>query len=48
MDLMVKPDGSEWIVTDESGRQILGRHKTKKEANAQLAAIEISKKKRGK
>jgi hypothetical protein len=46
--IMVKQDGNEWIVTDSSGRQILGRHKTKKKANAQLAAIEISKKKRGK
>lgn len=45
---MIKPDGNEFIVTDKSGRQILGRHKTRKEAQAQLAAIEISKKKRGK
>ena len=45
---MIKSDGKDFIVTDKSGRQILGRHKTKEEAQAQLAAIEISKKKRGK
>jgi hypothetical protein len=45
---MIKPDGDEFIVTDKTGRQILGRHKTKEKAQKQLAAIEISKKKRGK
>jgi hypothetical protein len=45
---MIKYDGKEFIVTDKSGREILGRHKTRKEAQDQIAAIEISKKKRGK
>jgi hypothetical protein len=37
----------EFVVTDSSGEQILGKHESEKKALAQLAAIEISKKKRG-
>lgn len=46
--MSVKKQGNQWIVTDSTGRKVLGRHKTKAQADAQLAAIEISKKKRGK
>lgn len=45
---MVKKQGNKFVVTNKSGTKVLGTHKTKKEANAQLAAIEISKHKRGK
>lgn len=38
--------GSKWIVTTEDGRRIIGTHDTKKEAEDQLAAIEIAKHKR--
>lgn len=39
----VKKSGDEWVVTNKAGDKILGKHPSKKEANAQLAAIEISK-----
>jgi len=38
--------GDEWVVTDSSGKKVLGRHKSEVKAKAQLAAIEISKKKK--
>jgi len=37
--------GDEWVVTDSSGKKVLGRHKSEVKAKAQLAAIEISKNK---
>lgn len=40
---MIVKDGNEYIVTNKTGTKILGRHKTKAEALAQLRAIEISK-----
>lgn len=40
---MIKKIGNTYAVTTSSGDRILGKHKTKKEASAQLAAIEISK-----
>lgn len=46
--MTVKKTKSGYKVTNKAGSKTLGRHKSKKEANAQLAAIEISKKKRGK
>ena len=39
--------GDKWVVMNSDKTRILGKHKTEKEARAQLAAIEISKKKRG-
>jgi hypothetical protein len=39
--------GNEFLVTDSSGKKVLGKHKSKKKALAQLAAVEISKMKRG-
>ena len=40
--------GSKWVVTTEDGSRVLGTHNSKKQAEDQLAAIEISKHKRGK
>jgi len=45
---MIKKSGSKYKVTDSSGKKTLGKHETRKEANEQLAAIEISKKKKKK
>lgn len=45
---MIKKKGSGYVVTDSTGKKVLGKHKTKKEAVKQLAAIEISKMHRGK
>jgi hypothetical protein len=42
----IEKRGSRYVVTDESGRQVLGIHKTKAEAQDQLAAIEASKRRR--
>ena len=38
--------GKNWTVTDKKGKKVLGKHKSRKKALAQLAAIEISKMKR--
>jgi hypothetical protein len=38
--------GDEYVVMDSKKTKVLGKHKSKKKANAQLAAIEISKKER--
>ncbi|NBO36754.1 hypothetical protein EBU91_04380 [bacterium] len=43
---MIKKQGKSWLVTDSSGKKILGTHPTKEKAIKQLAAVEISKKKR--
>lgn len=40
---MIKHVGDKWYVMDSSGKKVLGEHKTKKKAVAQLQAIEISK-----
>jgi hypothetical protein len=40
--------GDNFVVTDSSGKKILGKHKSKKKALAQLAAVEISKMERKK
>jgi hypothetical protein len=45
---MIKKKGSQWVVTDSTGKKVLGKHKTKKEAQKQIAAVEISKKKKKK
>lgn len=45
---MIKKKGSKYVVTDSSGKKKLGAHSTKEEAQKQIAAIEISKKKRKK
>jgi hypothetical protein len=45
MEMIVK-SGKNFLVKDSSGQKILGKHPNKKSAMKQLAAIEISKKKR--
>ena len=45
---MIKKTKSGYKVTNKTGKKTLGKHKTKGKALDQLAAIEISKKKRGK
>lgn len=41
--MSVKPKGSKWVVTDKSGKKVLGTHDTKAEAQEQLRAIEAEK-----
>jgi hypothetical protein len=40
--------GENYLVMSSSGDQVLGKHETREKALKQLAAVEISKKKRGK
>lgn len=40
---MIKKEGSKWVLYTHDGTKVLGTHKTKKEAVAQEAAINISK-----
>lgn len=42
----VAKEGNEWVVRSESTGKVLGRHKTKREANAQLRAVEANKHKK--
>lgn len=44
---MITKEGSKWVVKSTTGK-VLGKHDTKKKAEAQLAAVEISKHRRGK
>lgn len=39
----VKKEGNEWVVRAESTNKVLGRHKTKRDAMAQLRAVEANK-----
>ena len=39
--------GEQWLVMNSDKTRVLGKHESEKKAKAQLAAIEISKKKRG-
>lgn len=41
---MIRHEGDKWKVYTKDGKKLLGTHDTEKEAQAQLAAIEISKK----
>ncbi len=43
---MIKKVGSKYQVRDSSGKKLLGSHKTRKAALAQLRAIEASKAKK--
>lgn len=43
---MIKKSGSKYVVTDKSGKKTLGKHSSKKKAQKQIAAIEISKAKK--
>jgi hypothetical protein len=51
LETIVK-QGDEWVVTGKKGgkseTKVLGRHSSRKKAMGQLAAIEISKARRGK
>lgn len=40
---MIKQKGDKWILYSHDGKRILGTHETKEEAEAQEAAINISK-----
>ena len=46
--MAIKKRGNEWVVTSKDGKKVLGRHKTRAAALKQLAAVEASKKRRGK
>lgn len=39
----IEKRGDEWVVLNHTKTKVLGHHKTKKEAVAQLDAIEIAK-----
>ena len=43
LEEMIKHEGDKFNVYNSDGTELLGSHDTKKEALAQLAAIEISK-----
>lgn len=45
---MLKKEGAKFVVYDSAGKEKLGEHDTKEQAIKQIAAIEISKAKRGK
>lgn len=44
--MAIKKTKSGYKVTDKSGKKLLGKHKSRKSALRQLAAIEIAKKAR--
>lgn len=46
--MAIRKRGNKFIVTNKAGTKVLGTHNTRKEALKQLAAIEASKKRRGK
>lgn len=41
--MAIRKLGDKFLVTDSTGKKVLGTHDTEKEAKKQLAAIEISK-----
>lgn len=43
---MIRKEHGQYVVKDSTGKRILGKHKRLAQALAQLAAIEISKKRR--
>lgn len=43
---MIKKRKNDYVVTDKSGKKVLGKHKTRESAVKQLQAIEINKKKK--
>lgn len=45
MNEKIKHQGGRWLVFTKDGKKLLGSHETRKEARAQLAAIEIAKNK---
>lgn len=45
LEEMIEHRGNKWYVMDSTGKKTLGEHSSKKEAVAQLQAIEINKRK---
>ena len=45
---MIRKRGKKFVVTDRTGKKVLGTHPSKAAAQKQLAAIEASKARRGK
>lgn len=45
---MIRKKGNKYQVLDSEGKKVLGEHLTREQAVKQLAAIEISKKQKGK
>ena len=43
LDEMIKKKGSGFVVTDKTGKKVLGKHSSRKKAVKQLQALEISK-----
>ena len=43
---MIRRRNGKFLVTDSSGQRVLGTHDTKKDAIAQLRAIEVAKHKK--
>ena len=46
--MAIRKRGNKFVVTDGSGKKVLGTHNTRAAALKQLAAIEASKKRKGK
>ncbi len=44
--MSVKKRGNKWVVTDKTGKKVLGEHPTKDAADRQLRAVEASKAKK--
>jgi len=43
---VIRKEGNKWVLYNKTGKKKLGTHNTKKEAEAQEAAINISKAKK--
>ena len=46
--MSVRKRGNKFVVTDSSGKKVLGTHSTRAAANRQLRAVEASKSKKKK
>lgn len=44
--MVIRKRDGKWVVTDKSGKKVLGTHNTRREALNQLKAIEASKRRR--
>lgn len=47
LDEKIRKNGSEWDVTTEDGKKVLGTHSSRKDAVKQLQAIEANKANKG-
>lgn len=43
VDKVIRKEGSEWVLYSHDGKKVLGRHKSKKKAQAQERAIQARK-----